>query len=215
MAEKSERNFMDNLKNVWNSLAMEYTGDSQLTMKLWEELHTSYSEKNRAYHNLDHLMYMIDKAGPFRDQVMDIDTVMFSVFYHDIVYNVRRKDNEQRSADMAGDRLVELEVPASMVAKCQQQILATRSHESNTDEDTNFLVDLDLSILGDVRDVYSAYIGKIRSEYSIYPGFMYRKGRRAVLNHFLQQDRIFKTKEFHDLYEPQARENLQWELDLL
>jgi predicted metal-dependent HD superfamily phosphohydrolase len=46
----------------------------------------------------------------------------------------------------------------------------------------------------------------------MYPDFLYRPGRRKVLQHFLDMERIFKTEEFASKFEKQARVNLGWEL---
>ncbi|HXL55890.1 MAG TPA: hypothetical protein VN958_06525 [Chitinophagaceae bacterium] len=41
---------------------------------------------------------------------------------------------------------------------------------------------------------------------------MYNEGRKKVLMHFLEMNRIFKTDEFYNQFEKQARENLKREL---
>ena len=201
------------LKAIWSKLLSGYTDNDKRIDELWVEIENSYSTKKRHYHNLAHLSYMIDKAIKYKSQLKDLDTVLFSIFYHDIVYNTKRGDNEQKSADIAHDRLTKLGVPTAKITKCQHQIMATKNHEDNRDNDTNFLVDFDLAVLGDTFEVYRDYARKIRDEYSVYPDFLYRKGRKKVLQHFLTMDRIFKTDEFHENYELQARENLSAELE--
>ncbi|HET7178254.1 MAG TPA: hypothetical protein VFI14_00955 [Chryseosolibacter sp.] len=52
----------------------------------------------------------------------------------------------------------------------------------------------------------------MRREYSMYPDFLYRPGRRKVLQYFLDMERIFKTEEFASKFEKQARGNLEREL---
>ena len=63
--------------------------------------------------------------------------------------------------------------------------------------------------------LYDTYCQQVRKEYSIYPDFLYKPGRKKVLEHFLNMERIFKTTYFFDLYEAQARENLRRELSSL
>lgn len=203
---------MKDLSVTWNKLTLKYTENGRLVDELWIEIEKAYTSKRRHYHNLAHLAYMIERAIRYSDQLYEHDTVMFSIFYHDIIYNTGRQDNEQKSADIAHDRLTRLEVPVDKIMKCQCQIMATKDHKDNADSDTNFLVDFDLAILGDTPKTYEEYTKKIRSEYTIYPNFLYKKGRKKVLQHFLAMDRIFKTHEFHSRYEKQARENLRTEL---
>lgn len=205
---------MDKLRNIWYELTSRYTGNTELMDELWTEIEKNYSEKKRYYHNLTHVEYMTEKAIHYRDRLTDLDTVLFSLFYHDIIYNPKRQNNEQKSAEFAQNRLTRLGLPGDQIARCHHQIIAT-AHQTATDHndpDTPYLLDFDLAILGESREVYRDYAIKIRKEYAIYPAFLYKKGRKKVLHHFLALDCIFKTKEFHDKYEQQARENLKGEL---
>jgi predicted metal-dependent HD superfamily phosphohydrolase len=45
----------------------------------------------------------------------------------------------------------------------------------------------------------------------MYPDFLYKPGRRKVLTHFLEMERIFKSDHFYQKYEEQARKNLLFE----
>ncbi|MEM9674508.1 MAG: hypothetical protein AAF992_18090 [Bacteroidota bacterium] len=206
---------MEELALIWQELATKYTDDSQLSNELWNEIENSYTTKNRHYHNLAHLSYMVNHATNYQHELSDSDTVLFSIFYHDIVYNVARKDNEQKSADLARERLTQLGVPAEKTSKCHAQIVATQKHAPSNDADTNYLLDFDLAILGESPAVYQEYTRQIRREYARYPGFLYRRGRRKVLQHFLAMDRIFKTDIFYESYEQSARANLKTELQSL
>jgi predicted metal-dependent HD superfamily phosphohydrolase len=46
----------------------------------------------------------------------------------------------------------------------------------------------------------------------VYPDVIYKPGRKKVLAHFLQMERIYKTGIFFTMFEKQARQNLQDEL---
>jgi predicted metal-dependent HD superfamily phosphohydrolase len=71
---------------------------------------------------------------------------------------------------------------------------------------------MDLCILGADPIKYVDYCGRIRKEYNIIPDIIYKPGRAKVLKHFLEMERIFKTKHFFQLYEEQARLNIGAEL---
>jgi len=203
------------MRTQWNKLVYSYSDDQDLINEFWLEIEQQHSGAKRHYHNLNHLEYMIEKAHEHQANLTDLNTVLFSIFYHDIVYNVRRQDNEQKSADLAKERLIKLGLTDDQVAKCQEQIIATKEHNTQTDSDTNYLVDIDLAILGEDPETYKVYSQQIRKEYSIFPMFLYKKGRKKVLRHFLNMNSIFKTDWFHENYEPQARENLRSELAAL
>ena len=194
-------------------MAGSYTSDVALVDGLWDEIVEHYSTKNRHYHNLGHLEYMIRLAFVYKSEISDFNVLLFSIFYHDIVYNVKRSDNELKSAEIASDRLKRLGLTDTQIRQCHQQIMATKEHDHAEGMDTNFLVDFDLAILGENTEKYSEYTRRVRKEYAIYPDFLYKKGRKKVLRHFLEMDKIFKTKLFIESFEAQARKNIQRELE--
>lgn len=206
---------MNSLTSIWTSLAGRYTEDIQLITNYWSEITQAYTEKDRYYHNLDHVQYMIDLALKHQTELADSDTVLFAIFYHDIIYRTGRKDNEVKSAQLAAERLSILGFPAAKLDRCRQQIIATREHRDTGDGDTNYLLDFDLAILGDTPQRYLAYSRSIRKEYNKYPNFLYKRGRRKVLQHFLAMSRIFKTDTFYRKLETSAKANLQAELTRL
>ncbi|HWB25252.1 MAG TPA: hypothetical protein VG738_07220 [Chitinophagaceae bacterium] len=106
-------------------------------------------------------------------------------------------------------------MPPAKIEKCAAQITATKLHDKTGDTDTDIFTDTDLCILGKDWEAYSRYSAQVREEYKVYPDFVYNPGRKKVLNHFLQMERIFKTGYFFNLYESQARKNIRQEVALL
>ncbi|WET49205.1 hypothetical protein PYS58_22055 [Chryseobacterium indologenes] len=204
-----------NLKDQFERLCLLFTKDLDLINTLWKEIETRYAEKGRHYHNLLHLENMFIELESIKEKISDFSTVSFSVFYHDIIYNTSSKSNEEKSALKAKERLTELGLHQSNIKIISDQILATKFHERSDDEDTNCLLDADLSILGKNLETYLAYTRMIRKEYSIYPDLLYKPGRKKVLQHFLELDSIFKTEYFKEKYELQARSNIAAEIQLL
>jgi predicted metal-dependent HD superfamily phosphohydrolase len=192
-----------------------YSNDAVLAGKLWGEIEKSYTAKKRYYHNQSHLENLLKELTSIKESIEDWDCTIFSIAYHDIVYNTLQKDNEEQSAAMAEQRLAEIAFPAQRISKCVEQILATKGHTISNNQDINFFTDADLSILGSSWEVYETYFKNIRKEYSYYPDLLYKPGRKKVLQHFLSMDKIFKTDEFFSRYEEQARKNLSAELERL
>lgn len=192
-----------------------YNNDTARAGKLWDEIEKSYTAKKRYYHNQSHLENLLKELTSIKESIEDWDCVIFSIAYHDIVYNTLQKDNEEQSAALAEQRLTEIAFPPDRINKCVQQILATKGHTVSDNQDTNFFTDADLSILGASWYIYEAYFKSIRKEYSYYPNLLYNPGRKKVLQHFLSMDKIFKTDKFFSKYEEQARKNLSAELALL
>lgn len=203
------------LQNTFRQLVTAYTQDEPLIQKLWNEIAQKHSEKGRHYHTLIHLENLVIELSQVQQDIEDWNTLLFAVFYHDSVYNVLKNDNEETSALLAVERLTQLGVAPENRLRCRLHILATKGHQTMDDGDTNLFTDADLSVLGKPWEVYEAYSRQVRQEYHIYPGLVYKPGRKKVLQHFLQMPQIYKTPFFYQQYEQQARVNLQQELDRL
>lgn len=206
---------MENLRDIFETTASKYTGNKTSIHTLWDEIENHYSVKRRYYHNLSHLQNIFNSLQPIKDIINDWDTIVFSVFYHDIIYDVKRNDNEEKSAELAQKRLAGISYPDELIVKCCDQILATKIHQFSDDRDTNIFTDSDLSILGQEENAYIEYTKQIRKEYSIIPKLLYNKGRIKVLNHFLAMERIFKSDYFFHEFEAKARQNIDNELMML
>jgi predicted metal-dependent HD superfamily phosphohydrolase len=193
-------------------LVSKYSKNNELALNLWLEIFSKYSEPKRHYHTIAHLEAVINELKDVKNSIEDWDTVLFAVFYHDIIYKASSSTNESDSAKFAAGKLSEIGYPAEKTAKCTNMILATKLHERSEDSDTNYLTDADLAILGSSPYDYQKYTEQIREEYSIYPDFLYNSGRKKALQHFLQMDAIYKTEHFYIRYESLARLNIANEL---
>lgn len=200
------------LTDTFLQLVNKYSNNNELATNLWLEIFTRYSESKRHYHTIDHLEAIISELNEVKDKITDWDTLLLAVFYHDIIYKASSSTNEADSAKLAMQRLAEFRFPADKIAKCANMIIATKEHLLSEDSDTNYLIDADLSILGRKADDYQKYTEEIREEYSIYPDFMYNKGRKKALQHFLQVETIYKTEYFIKKFEKNAKENVSNEL---
>lgn len=203
------------LKDRFNQLCFPFTQDQNLIDSLWQEIETKYAEKSRHYHNLEHLQNMFSELESVKDKVSNFSRISFSVFYHDVIYDASSKSNEEKSAEYAKIRLQKLDMNQELIVAIANQIIATKAHQKSDDQDTNYLLDSDLSILGKDIETYLEYTKKIRKEYSIYPDLLYKPGRKKVLQHFLALENIFKTDYFQEKYEIQAKENIEFEISLL
>jgi len=203
------------LKKTFEELMAQLTSDVALTAKLWTEIEGNYSQKDRHYHNLQHLSSLLQCLFSVKDKIQDWTTLLFSVYYHDIIHDPESAENEERSAELAAQRMNQIGMSTEMIKGCTDQIMATKSHQSTQDRDTNYLMDADLSILGQSWDRYSEYCQNIRKEYAIYPSALYNAGRKKTLRHFLAMKPIFKTDFFSRKLDQQARENIRKEIDIL
>jgi Uncharacterized protein conserved in bacteria len=201
------------LKQIFTNLVNSYDGD--LSSRYWSEIVINYCDAGRYHHTLDHIESMYRELFAVKDMIDDWDTILFALFYHDIVYNTQKNNNEAESVELAKDRLSSLMYSPEKIDRCVIHILATKGHCVAKDNDTNLFTDADLSILGSPADLYRCYTEKIRKEYTFYPDKVYNGGRKKVLQHFLNMPRIYKTEYFSDKYEKQAHENLKNEIETL
>lgn len=204
-----------NLKERFLQNCLPFTDDYQLIGNLWAQIEKQYTGKGRHYHNLQHLENMFPELETLKADITDFSIITFSVFYHDVIYDATSKTNEEKSAEFAASRMKRMNIDQDTVRKVSEQIIATKSHQRSGNADTNYLLDADLSVLGKDRETYMEYTLKIRKEYAVYPDFLYKPGRKKVLQHFLELESIFKTDTFRNQYEDQARKNIEWEIESL
>ena len=203
------------LKETYLELLSYYTKNNSLVNELWLEIEQKYSEKKRHYHNLQHLENLLQQLIEVKDKIQNWNIILFTLFYHDSIYNSLKTNNEEKSADLAEKRMKQLGIYINEIELCKEQILATKSHQLSTNNDTNLFTDADLSILGQPWEIYIKYLKDVRKEYDFYPTIVYKLGRKNVIKHFLEMKPLFKTKFFFDKFESQAQKNLLKELSTL
>ena len=136
----------------------------------------------------------------------------FTIFYHDIIYDVKQNNNEAQSAILAKKRLLELNVPQKIITQVVELILLTKTHNETTNELYKLFLDADLAILGTDKKSYELYSQAIRKEYSSYDTKTYNQGRIKMLQSFINRPKIFQTDFFYIKYEKTAQKNIQNEL---
>lgn len=175
---------------------------------LFAELERRYREAQRHYHTLRHLEECFAALDDARPHGADTTAIELALWFHDAVYDVHRRDNEERSAAWAASCLEDAGVPRAVIDKVASLILATRHHDAGADPDACLLVDVDLAILGAPPARFIEYEGQIRAEYAHVPDDVFAHKRGEVLAGFLQRPTLFSTPACRARYERQARSNL-------
>ncbi|KQB39522.1 hypothetical protein [Flavobacterium aquidurense] len=202
-----------NLNQIYSELLSNIGFSAHEIQQNWIDLEKAYSKKSRHYHNLTHISAMIESFETYRNKLQKPDEILYSIFYHDYIYKSSKKDNELKSAEYALSILSEnISFDRQLVFDA---ICATQLHQQNIKEDINWLIDFDLKILARDWEDYKIYFEQIRKEYRIYPDFLYKPGRAKALKHFLENEFIFQTEEFRNLYDEKARKNIEQEILLL
>lgn len=172
----------------------------------------AYADPARAYHHWEHVIACLEGLQAI-GELTPVNAA--ALFYHDCVYDTRRSDNEEQSADYMTRELQAANVPEHHIDTIRRLILATRHQEVPTLRDEQLVVDVDLSILGADPVKYHRYTKAIRREYGWVDDASFAAGRGDFLKKMLARDRIYTTAPFHLAFEDQARANIRNELDQL
>lgn len=204
---------MHSLAKQWSGLAARLGLADGETGRTWQAMVAAYGEPQRHYHTLVHIADVVAKFDDLHDRFTRPDSVLLALFFHDIVYDSARQDNEAQSAALLCDRLPGID--GAILDHACFCILESKGHKATGDADTDLFLDLDMSILGAPWEDYLTYAKGVAQEYlPVYGAEAYAAGRPALfLEPTLAHERIFLTEPFAAL-EAQARHNLAAERDL-
>jgi len=192
------------LQQLWDGLA----GRLGLSAEIWPTIVTAYSEPQRHYHTLEHIAAVVADFLPLRGAFADADAALLALFFHDIVYDPARSDNEERSAEILRARL-----EGDTADRACAHILATKKHEAST-PDAALVVDIDMAILAAPWPDYLRYAENVAREYlPVYGPDAYKAGRCEMFLKPAQHRRIFLTEIFAQR-EDAAQRNIRHELAL-
>jgi predicted metal-dependent HD superfamily phosphohydrolase len=187
---------------------------SLLSEAVRAELRRAYEAPERHYHDLRHIETLLGLAQEHADAIADRDAVEAAIWFHDAIYDTRRNDNEERSAELAIARLTGT-ASEDRIALIAAMIRATAGHrvpdfaDAGAAQDCALFLDMDLAILGAPAAEFGAYEHAARREYDWVTEPQWRLGRRAVLAGFLARPAIYATAQFRASHEAAARRNLE------
>ena len=177
-------------------------------------LRKAYAEPHRAYHTWDHITALLADFTRLRDRFARPDAVEVALYWHDAVYVPRAPDNEAASAAWMVERMQGL-VPPATLRDAETIVLATAKHRVPSEavaglaDDCALFLDMDLAVLGAPEADFDAYDAAIREEFSEIPEPLYLQGRKAIMEGFLQRQRLYLTDTFHETHDAPARANLR------
>ena len=189
----------------------------QQRLRLHQTLLNCYRSNNHAYHNLIHINHLLHLASENRCHFQNWPVVYLAIWFHDVIYDPSRKDNEQVSARLAQDHLTKLGLEPDQVNRVVCFIQATANHQLNyidesDHEDAKLFLDLDLAILAEPWPRYQRYAEAVRNEYRHISAVTYALGRRNFLRTMLKRPFIFHSPLMRVQWEHKARINIQREI---
>lgn len=167
------------------------------------ELIAPYCGPDRHYHNFEHIADMFQGAVEHGAS----NAQMWAILFHDIVYDARRTDNEERSAEMAVEYL-QGTLPDDQVEAVRLMVLSTKAHKPLIPQ-AELVIDLDMRPLAVDPQTFERNRALIRKEYAHVSDADFARGTAAFARGVLAYDQIFYTPFFIDRYEADARRNLK------
>lgn len=199
------------LAKRWMTLFQPYASEPWRQNTL-SDLLEHYQEPHRHYHNLQHIQECLAQLESVFSWLEDPVAVEIALWFHDAIYDPKAHDNELQSSKYASECLQQTALPQTMIDQVVYFILLTQHPAQPCTRDEQFLIDIDLSILGATHSRFAAYEKAIRQEYQHVPLLLYRLARHKLLRQFVEAERLFNTDYFHQKYAEQAHINLTWAL---
>jgi predicted metal-dependent HD superfamily phosphohydrolase len=174
---------------------------------LWLDLGSRYSEHGRHYHTLDHLAASLTHL----DAIGLNAAIEGAIWFHDVIYDPTRGDNEEQSAAFFRETTAGWIDPA-FADRIHRLIVATDlKAPREEDPEVDLMVDIDWAILGAEAAEYDAYAAAIRREYAHVAEEDFRKARGKILRGLLATP-LYRTEAFRNR-EANARANILRELE--
>ena len=190
-------------QDMWRQLGAPGSDDA-----LFSRLVDCYSEPHRKYHTMQHLQECFGHLQSVRSFAEHAREVELALWFHDAIYDTRRKDNEERSAEWARESALAAGLLDDQASRVYRLVRATMHKAVPVGRDAAVLVDIDLAILGADVTRFDEYEVQVREEYSWVPGPLYRAGRRKILEEFVSRESIYSTEYFRVECEARARSNI-------
>lgn len=150
-----------------------------LSEEIVNNILSKWNEPHRYYHNIDHLNYLLNRISSINDlSDIDKDILIICSYFHDIVYNPKKSNNEEKSIELLNEYT---QIPLDIRNRCSLIIKDTSSSEIPTDDLSKLFWLLDRETLNaEVGDLIE-YENKIFKEYQFVPYDVYRKKRIEFL----------------------------------
>lgn len=196
------------------------------------ELLRLYDEPHRRYHSVFHVLEMLEMHDtgatrglritgyrkPFFPEFLE-HVFRTAVAAHDCVYQIGREKgwNERQSLEVWREKgfFIKPEVAEALIlVTINHDPDEYQHHDPTVNHMIRHMVDLDMAPLAADPDEYDRNSENLKLEFlsgGLDPD-AYEKGRRAFLQHTLEQPSIFFTEQFKPL-EAQARQNMRRALE--
>ncbi len=196
-----------------------------------DELAAAMEARGRYYHTTKHLAQLWRRhrrhaAAEGFDGPEIEKLIACAIAYHDSVYDMKRRDNEDRSADYWLAASHDADLPERDKDWVAGTIRATADHMAYhpafdvehpprgngavlRERARVWVLDLDLTPLGETVENFDHNTACLRREAAQISDPDWRKGQKHFLTGLLDAPRIYRTPTLHEIYEDAARDNIK------
>ena len=199
-----------NLQNRFTTWCLHHGASEPAAAHVWTELSTLYTKAHRHYHHLGHIA---SSLAEFDATGSNKSLIEGAIWFHDVIYDPKRGDNEAASIAWFLDATLSWLDPQAAAAITRLIEATDFRLPLSDDPDSSLMVDIDLAILSASAETYDDYCQAIRREYAHVSDEAFREGRAKVMAGFLERP-IYRTEWFIGR-EVRARENIARELSRL
>lgn len=135
-----------------------------------EKLMSEYGSLDRFYHNWKHIEECIEQFARVKNRLDEPDVVEMAIYFHDIVYNVQRDDNESVSSvffHAAAIKCKDTDFRDKVTKMIRETKWFGNRYPKNIDGDMEYMHDIDYSIFAADLDRFLEYDAGIAQEYSV------------------------------------------------
>ena len=192
-------------EDLWSRCA----GSGDGAGERFDEIERHYQESHRRYHTPEHVEHCLEQFDAAREHLDAPDAVELAVWYHDVIYDVKSRENELESARLFQRRARD-RVPGDQVDEVVALIMVT-VHTRIAPETTDqaFMVDIDLSSFGLPWDRFITDSIAVRDEFAHLSDAEFFPKQRDFLRSLLARDSFCYTEFFRRRHEQQARRNIE------
>ena len=196
-----ERRFI----SLWERCTRGNSGDR--AAEIYKDLKQRYSEDHRRYHTPAHIAHCLKLLDVARDSIEDPDAVELSIWFHDVIYDAKSNDNEEKSAQFflktCGNSVDE-----KLKSKVYDLIIVTIHKELPLTLDEKFMVDIDLSSFGLPWEKFLRDSQAVREEFRHLSDEEFYSAQKQFLEALVARKHFCFTKFFRERHEETARENI-------
>lgn len=197
---------LDRFQGLWRRCLIADARDNSVSIH--KRLVNAYREPQRRYHTLAHIEHCLGMFDQCKSLARNPNALEIAVWFHDVIFEPGRRDNETLSAELYQDLSAGIHEP-EMRQLVDRLIMATLHDGTSLDDsDASYMVDIDLSGFGLSWDEFLLDSQHLREENSHLSDAAYYRNQGDFQSGLLARPNFFYSNFFYQRYEQQARANL-------